>query len=151
LDRRENTADIDLAIHSHVCGDGYWRCTEPLETTKPALECGIVGTRRYEERRGNAAAPCLANIIEKLAKSCFNWEPRGKARKRPTENEGRASCALFSRTNGHQIGHQPPVTRRAGQTPVEPTIEIRRGPRREDRALWRMGEAARYPQDCRAP
>jgi hypothetical protein len=80
-DRRENVADVDLAIHSHVCCDGCWRCTEPLEATKPALECRIVGTRQYEEWRGNAAAPGLANITEKLGKSLFGREPRGKARR----------------------------------------------------------------------
>ena len=64
-DRREDIADIDLAVHAHEGGSSGRACAKPLKPAPPALEGRIIRARGREEGQAATGTPGLIDIAEK--------------------------------------------------------------------------------------
>jgi len=65
-DRRDNIADIDLAVHAHERGSGGRAGAKPLEPAKPAHEGRIICPRGGKEGCKAAGTPGLIDVVENL-------------------------------------------------------------------------------------
>ena len=78
-DRRDNIADIDLAVHAHERGGGGRAGAKPLEPAKPAHENPIICTRGGNEGCKAAGTPGLIDVVENAGESLLGWAPTCRA------------------------------------------------------------------------
>src|ERR1700738_2540707 len=74
-DRRNDTTDIDLAVHAHECGNGCRAGAEPREPSPPLL-CGrVIHQGGREKGQGETGTPSLIDTSKKLLERLLGREP----------------------------------------------------------------------------
>src|ERR1700730_17105807 len=78
---RQNTADVDLAVHTHERGYRGGASAQPLVASPPALEGRVICARRRKSLHASASTPGLFDIAGERREGFFGREPYEKREK----------------------------------------------------------------------